>query len=174
MLQRVMIAAALASDPRLLLADEPTTALDVTTQAEIMAILEQLRRDHHLALLIITHDLELAAATCDRTLVMYAGLIVESAMSASLHEQPLHPYARALLASRPSVDYKPRRLPTIPGRPLAAAEAPPGCAYAPRCPLVVDRCRTESPELRLIGTGYAACHRAEDVASSIAVPGGRP
>lgn len=172
MLQRVMIAAALAAKPRLLLADEPTTALDVTTQAEIMAILEQLRRDHQLALLIITHDLELAAATCDRTLVMYAGVVVESATSASLHEQTSHPYTRALLASRPSVEHKPRRLPTIPGRPLSAAEAPQGCAYAPRCPFVEDRCLAETPELRPVGTGYAACHRAEDVASPIVVAGG--
>jgi oligopeptide/dipeptide ABC transporter ATP-binding protein len=174
MLQRVMIAGALATSPRLLLADEPTTALDVTTQAEIMAILEELGREHRLARLIITHDLELAAATCDRTLVMYAGSIVESAASATLHETPLHPYTSALLASRPSIDHKPRRLPTIPGRPLSAAEAPPGCAYAPRCPLVIDRCRTESPELRVIGTGQVACHRAEIMAASASIAGGQP
>jgi oligopeptide/dipeptide ABC transporter ATP-binding protein len=174
MLQRVMIAGALATSPRLLLADEPTTALDVTTQAEIMAILEELGREHRLARLIITHDLELAAATCDRTLVMYAGSIVESAASATLHETPLHPYTSALLASRPSIDHKPRRLPTIPGRPLSAAEAPPGCAYAPRCPLVIDRCRTESPELRVIGMGQVACHRAEVMAASASIAGGQP
>ena len=174
MLQRVMIAGALAASPRLLLADEPTTALDVTTQAEIMAILDELGREHRLARLIITHDLELAAATCDRTLVMYAGSIVESAASATLHKAPLHPYTSALLASRPSIAYKPRRLPTIPGRPLSAAEAPPGCAYAPRCPLVVDRCRSESPELRVIGTGQVACHRAEVMAASASIPGSQP
>jgi oligopeptide/dipeptide ABC transporter ATP-binding protein len=172
MLQRVMIASALAAGPRLLLADEPTTALDVTIQAEIMAILEELGRERRLARLIITHDLELAAATCDRTLVMYAGSIVESAASAALHASPLHPYTSALLASRPSLDRKPRRLPVIPGRPLSAAEAPPGCAYAPRCPLVIDRCRTEPPELRPLGTGQVACHRAEDMAAQALAQGG--
>jgi oligopeptide/dipeptide ABC transporter ATP-binding protein len=174
MLQRVMIASALAAGPRLLLADEPTTALDVTIQAEIMAILEELGRERRLARLIITHDLELAAATCDRTLVMYAGSIVESAASAALHASPLHPYTSALLASRPSLDHKPRRLPTIPGRPLSAAEAPAGCAYAPRCPLAVDRCRAEAPELRPLRSGLVACHRAEDMAAQAPDPAPSP
>ena len=172
MLQRVMIASALAVGPRLLLADEPTTALDVTIQAEIMAILDDLGRERRLARLIITHDLELAAATCDRTLVMYAGSIVESAASAALHASPLHPYTSALLASRPSLDRKPRRLPVIPGRPLSAAQAPPGCAYAPRCPLAVDRCRSEAPQLRTLGTGQVACHRAEDMVARTEAPDG--
>ena len=172
MLQRVMIASALAAGPRLLLADEPTTALDVTIQAEIMAILDDLGRERRLARLIITHDLELAAATCDRTLVMYAGSIVESAASAALHASPLHPYTSALLASRPSLDRKPRRLPVIPGRPLSAAQAPPGCAYAPRCPLAVDRCRSEAPQLRTLGTGQVACHRAEDMVARTEAPDG--
>ena len=104
MLQRVMIAAALLTEPRLLLADEPTTALDVTTQAEVMAILDELRRELGLAMLFITHDLELAAAICDRTAVMYAGQIVEIRSSALLHDDPLHPYTAALAAARPDID----------------------------------------------------------------------
>ena len=103
MLQRVMIAAALLTEPRLLLADEPTTALDVTTQAEVMAILDELRREFGLAMLFITHDLELAAAICDRTAVMYAGQIVEVRESARLHDDPLHPYTAALAAARPDI-----------------------------------------------------------------------
>ena len=134
MLQRVMIAAALLTEPRLLLADEPTTALDVTTQAEVMAILDDLRHEFGLAMLFITHDLELAAAICDRTAVMYAGQIVEIRASARLHDDPLHPYTAALAAARPDIAQTADRLRAIPGRPLSAFEAPPDeCAFAPRC-----------------------------------------
>jgi len=168
MLQRVMIAGALASEAQLLLADEPTTSLDVTTQAEIMAILLRLRQDHHLTLFMITHDLELAAATCDRTLVMYAGTIMESSTSVALQNHPVHPYSHALLASRPSLDKKPQRLPVIPGRPLAAYEAPPGCAFAPRCPLATDLCRDTAPEPRAVAASWVACHHAELMAASTA------
>ena len=131
-LQRIMIAAALLTEPRLLLADEPTTALDVTTQAEVMAILDGLRRDFGLAMLFITHDLELAAAICDRTVVMYAGQIVEVRASGLLHGDPLHPYTAALAAARPDIAQTAHRLRAIPGRPLSAFEAPPSeCAFAP-------------------------------------------
>ena len=134
MLQRVMIAAALLTEPRLLLADEPTTALDVTTQAEVMAILDGLRRQSGLAMLFITHDLELAAAICDRTVVMYAGQIVEVRASSLLHGDPLHPYTAALAAARPDITQTTRRLRAIPGRPLSAFEAPTAeCAFASRC-----------------------------------------
>ena len=132
MLQRVMIAAALLTEPRLLLADEPTTALDVTTQAEVMAILDELRRDRGLSLLFITHDLELAAAVCDRTAVMYAGQIVETRSSDRLHDDPLHPYTAAL--ARGPAGHRPDRDPAaaIPGRPLSAFEAPrPGARSRP-------------------------------------------
>lgn len=169
MLQRVMIAGALAADARLLLADEPTTALDVTTQAEIMAILMQLRRDHHLTLLLITHDLELAAAICDHTLVMYAGSIVESTTSAALESHPRHPYSYGLLASRPNLDKKPPRLPVIPGRPIAAYEALPGCAFAPRCFLADDLCRDKNPEPREVASSWVACHHAERMTAPTAV-----
>jgi oligopeptide/dipeptide ABC transporter ATP-binding protein len=134
MLQRVMIAAALLAEPKLLLADEPTTALDVTTQAEVMGILDDLRRERGVAVLFITHDLELAAAVCDRTCVMYAGEIVEQQPSSTLNADPLHPYTAALLAARPRLDAPDERLPAIPGRPRSAFEVGDGCAFADRCP----------------------------------------
>jgi oligopeptide transport system ATP-binding protein len=160
LLQRVMIAAALLVEPRLLLADEPTTALDVTTQEEVMAILDELRRERGLSLLFITHDLELAAAVCDRTAVMYAGYLVEEHASATLHRESAHPYSRALLRSRPGLEDG-GRLAAIPGRPLSGPEAPPGCAFASRCPMAEARCVQERPRLREVGTGRSACHFAE-------------
>jgi oligopeptide/dipeptide ABC transporter ATP-binding protein len=163
LLQRVMIAAALAGRPRLLLADEPTTALDVTTQAEVMAILGDLRTDFGLAMLFITHDLELAAATCDRTAVMYAGSIVETQPSTALHELPLHPYTAALVAARPSIDVTAERLQFIAGNAVAAFEAPEGCAFQPRCAHAIERCTIERPALEAIGRGRAACLRAHEL-----------
>jgi oligopeptide/dipeptide ABC transporter ATP-binding protein len=163
MLQRVMIGAALLTEPRLLLADEPTTALDVTTQAEVMAILDELRRERGLALLFITHDLELASAVCDRTTVMYAGEIVEGQPAARLQEDPWHPYSAALVAARPRIDHTAERLAAIPGRPLSAFEAPDGCAFATRCLYVDDRCRAEHPLLRPSPAGLVRCIRAEEV-----------
>jgi oligopeptide transport system ATP-binding protein len=163
LLQRVMIAAALAAQPRLLLADEPTSALDVTTQAEVMAILAELRERLGLAMLLITHDLELAAATCDRTAVMYAGSIVEVQRSADLHDRALHPYTEGLVAARPSVHGSLPRLPVIPGRPMAAFEAPDGCAFAPRCRHTLPRCRIERPLLAPLSRGMVACLRAAEL-----------
>ena len=168
LLQRVMIASALASGPTLLLADEPTTALDVTTQAEVMRILAHLRRERDLAMLFITHNLELAAATCDRTAVMYAGCLVEVQQSETLHERPLHPYTSGLLCARPSIDHAARRLFVIPGRPVAAFDAGPGCAFAPRCGYAQDRCRSEKPHNMQIGDARVACHRAEELQGSLA------
>jgi oligopeptide/dipeptide ABC transporter ATP-binding protein len=166
MLQRVMIAAALAGEPRLILADEPTTALDVTIQEEVMSILDQLRRDHGVAMLFITHDLELAAATCDRTLVMYAGSIVEEQRSENLHRAPRHPYTRALLDSRPRVDHAVRRLAAIPGSPIAPYEVETGCPFSPRCPYSNERCVEVEPELRRVDEARVACHYAETLALS--------
>jgi oligopeptide/dipeptide ABC transporter ATP-binding protein len=164
MLQRVMIATSLLTKPRLLLADEPTTALDVTTQAEVMAILDDLRRDFGLAMLFITHDLELAAAICDRTAVMYAGRIVETRDSALLHSDPLHPYTAALAAARPDIDRTTPRLRAIPGRPLSAFEAPPDeCAFALRCPHAQDVCRSGVPELIELDGGTSRCARAHEL-----------
>jgi peptide/nickel transport system ATP-binding protein len=163
MLQRVMIAGALMGEPELLLADEPTTALDVTTQAEVMVILARLRKEFDLAMLFITHDLELAAATADRTAVMYAGRIVEQQPSTMLHGRPLHPYTVGLLGSIPRIDAAPDRLLAIKGRPIAAADAPDGCAFEPRCPFARDRCRREDPTLRGLLGGEVACLFAEEI-----------
>jgi oligopeptide/dipeptide ABC transporter ATP-binding protein len=164
MLQRVMIATALLTEPRLLLADEPTTALDVTTQAEVMAILDDLRREFGLAMLFITHDLDLAAAICDRTAVMYAGQIVEVRGSALLHTDPLHPYTAALAAARPDISQTADRLRAIPGRPLSAFEAPGAeCAFAPRCGYARDICRAALPEITELDGGLSRCVRAGEL-----------
>ena len=164
MLQRVMIAAALLTGPALLLADEPTTALDVTTQAEVMAILDELRQAHGLAMLFITHDLDLAAAICDRTIVMYAGQIVEERRSELLHSHPLHPYTAALGAARPEITQKAGRLRAIPGRPLSAFEAPAGtCAFAPRCAYAEPACTESVPDLAALDGGRSRCLRAADL-----------
>jgi oligopeptide/dipeptide ABC transporter ATP-binding protein len=159
LLQRVVIAAALLTGPKLILADEPTTALDVTTQEEVVAILDEQRRSHGTALMFITHDLELAAAVCDRIAVMYAGEIVEIVRAAELHTGARHPYTRALLESRPGAVAPGQRLRTVPGVPQSALTAPPGCVFADRCPHAEPRCRDERPAFR----GTAACHLLEEV-----------
>ncbi|MEV4947944.1 ABC transporter ATP-binding protein [Streptomyces sp. NPDC053755] len=158
LLQRVMIAAALAAEPRLLLADEPTTALDVTTQEEVMAIIGEAREARGLAMLFITHDLELAAAVCDRVVVMYAGTTVEEVPADRLRGRAAHPYTRALLASRPPVSDPAAELRSIPGRPLSGFEAPGGCAFGDRCPRVQDLCRSDRPRPAPAGDATAACH----------------
>lgn len=158
LLQRVMIAAALAAEPRLLLADEPTTALDVTTQEEVMAVIAEARDARGLAMLFITHDLELAAAVCDTVAVMYAGSTVEELPATHLRGRAAHPYTRALLASRPSVDDVGAGLRSIEGRPLSGFEVPQGCAFSNRCPRVRDLCRTELPQPSAAGDGTTACH----------------
>jgi len=168
--QRAMIAMALALDPKVLIADEPTTALDVTTQAEVMAILDELRRTRGLSLLFITHDLELAAAICDRTAVMYAGQIVEARSSDRLHDDPLHPYTAALTAARPDIDRTRTRLRTIPGRPLSAFEAPSsGCAFAARCPHAADACRSSAVPLTDLDGGTTRCVRAAQLRGNLEV-----
>ncbi|MFI1386115.1 ABC transporter ATP-binding protein [Embleya sp. NPDC020886] len=159
LLQRVMIASALMGDPKLLLADEPTTALDVTTQSEVMGILHRLRADHGVAMLFITHDLELAGAVCDRIGVMYAGSIVETLSSAELHETARHPYTRGLLTSRPSLTATARRLPVIAGKPLSAFEVEDGCAFEPRCPHAIAQCRETAPDF----VDGVRCHRAGEL-----------
>ena len=171
LLQRVMIATALLTQPRLLLADEPTTALDVTTQAEVLAILDGLRSKLHLAMLFITHNLELAAAICDRTVVMYAGQVVEVRESNKLHEQPLHPYTAALAAARPNIDATAHRLTAIPGRPLSAFEAPPdACAFTARCPHAADVCRARRPALMELDGGLTRCARGSELFGKLKVP----
>jgi oligopeptide/dipeptide ABC transporter ATP-binding protein len=168
LLQRVMIATMLLGEPRLVLADEPTTALDVTTQAEVMAILDELRRDRGLALLFITHDLELAAAVCDRTAVMYAGEIVEVNVSGELDRDPLHPYTAALAAARPDIGATAERLAAIPGRPVSAFEAPAGCSFAPRCAFAEDRCRVAPIPLEPLAGAVVRCRRAGELRGRVA------
>lgn len=162
MLQRVMIAGALAGEPRLLLADEPTTALDVTTQAEVISILTRLQAERGMGMLFVTHDLELAAAICDRIYVMYAGRIVESQTAEGLFGRPRHPYTTGLLAATPRLesDRAPRG---VPGRPLSLAEAPDGCAFAARCAHALPRCGEGEPAPRDIEGAQVACLRAEEL-----------
>lgn len=167
LLQRIMIAAAISMRPQLLLADEPTTALDVTTQQEVMAILGEQRVERGLSLVVITHDLDLAAAVTDRIAVMYAGALLEIAPSGNLHREARHPYTVALMTSRPALGAR-RRIQTIPGRPVSAFEVGPGCVFEARCPFAADRCRTERPTLRPVDGHEIACHRAEEIAGELA------
>ncbi len=163
MRQRAMIAMSLALDPDLLIADEPTTALDVTVQAQIMALLDALRRERGMGMVLITHDLGVVAEVADRIAVMYAGRIVEHADAASLYARPAHPYTRGLMASVPRLDEpRPASLDPIPGLPPSLTAIPPGCPFHPRCSFVEDRCRVERPALRELGGGHrSACHVAE-------------
>ncbi|MFB7084892.1 ABC transporter ATP-binding protein [Streptomyces sp. NPDC056296] len=170
MLQRVMIAAALAGEPRLLLADEPTTALDMSIQAEVIALLARLRAERDLGLLFVTHDLDLAGAICDRIYVMYAGRIVEHRPAADLFRSPRHPYTAALLASRPRLDRAADRLDAVRGRPLGLDESVPGCGFAPRCDGATDACLRGSVPLTAIGDepsapGQVACLHPAEVAA---------
>ena len=159
MRQRVMIAIALACDPKLLIADEPTTALDVTIQAQIFEVVRDLRKTLNMAIIWITHDLGVIASMADRVLVMYCGRIVEQASADELFAAPGHPYTRALLASAPAIrGQRARRLTTIPGQAPVLLEAPAGCPFAPRCGARIEPCRTRLPERQpLSPTHDAAC-----------------
>ena len=161
MRQRVMIAMALAGRPDVLIADEPTTALDVTIQAQILELLRRLQRDTGMAILFITHDLGVIAELCSRVVVMYAGRIAEQAAVASLFADPLHPYSRGLLASIPRLEGQPKTpLATIPGTVPGIGELPAGCRFVNRCPHAVDRCRRQAPERAVVQPGReVACHR---------------
>ena len=143
--QRVMIAIALSADPELLVADEPTTALDVTVQAQILELLDRLRRDRGMSVLLITHDLGVVAGRADRVAVMYAGQIVETADTQALFRQPGHPYTRALFASMPRLDHARERLSPIPGSVPVPGSWPAGCRFHPRCPEMLQRCPTDVP-----------------------------
>ena len=146
--QRVMIAMAIACEPRLLIADEPTTALDVTIQAQVMDLLKRLQRERGLSLVLITHDLAVAAAMAQRVCVMYAGQVVESAATDILFEHPRHPYTHALLAALPERSAGQKRLIALPGIVPGRYDRPAGCLLAPRCAFVQDRCRAERPPLQ--------------------------
>jgi peptide/nickel transport system ATP-binding protein len=162
MRQRVMIAMALALQPEVLIADEPTTALDVTVQAQIMDLLAELRRELGMALILITHDLGVVAGVADRIAVMYAGRIVEHADVFQLYRAPAHPYTKGLLASIPG-SYG-GDLPTIAGLPPSLMAIPPGCPFHPRCPYAQPACQTTVPEPVALGAGrVSACHFAREV-----------
>lgn len=163
LLQRVVIAGALAGEPGLIIADEPTTSLDVTTQAEIVAILSSLRRDRGLAMLFITHDLALATSLCDRILVMYAGRIVEVQSRDGILTHPAHPYTHALIGARPTLEGRRERLAVIPGIPTSAANAPVGCPFHPRCRFAQKRCRKMVPPLVEVDLGLSACVRTTEI-----------
>jgi oligopeptide transport system ATP-binding protein len=166
MRQRVMIAMALALGPDLLLADEPTTALDVTVQAQILDLLADLQAETGMGLVLITHDLGVAAETADRVAVMYAGRVVEAGSAAEVLVDPRHPYTLGLLRSVPRGGRGAGRLDPIPGAPPSLAAIPPGCAFHPRCPYATDRCRTETPALDPVpGTPgrRSACFYAEEL-----------
>ncbi len=156
MRQRVMIAMALVCHPQVLIADEPTTALDVTIQAQILELLGRLQRELGMAIMLITHDLGVVAGTADRVLVMYAGQVVEGAATPELFQQPVHPYTEGLLASVPRLDRPRDRLSAIPGTVPAASAWPTGCRFNPRCPHAWDRCRQEEPSLFEIAPGHTA------------------
>ena len=160
MRQRVMIAIALACNPKLLIADEPTTALDVTIQAQILELMKGLSKEFDTAVMLITHDLGVVAGTCEHVNVMYAGHVVESASVTQIYETPAHPYTVGLLHSIPRLnDQRGIKLNPISGQPPDLLNPPPGCPYAPRCPKVQSRCRKERPELMPVGRGeqVAAC-----------------
>jgi peptide/nickel transport system ATP-binding protein len=164
MKQRVMIAMTLAGAPRVLLADEPTTALDVTVQAQILDLLRDLQRERGMAMLLITHDLGVVARVADRVAVMYAGELVETAPRAAFFASPKHPYTQKLFAALPDLSRRDGTLATIDGQVPALGAMPAGCRFAPRCPLVVARCRSESPEWTALADGQQVrCHRVGEV-----------
>jgi oligopeptide transport system ATP-binding protein len=162
MQQRIMIAIALACNPSLIIADEPTTALDVTIQAQVLEILDKLRREFGTSVILITHNLGIVARYVDRVNVMYAGSIVESGMTDDIYLSPKHPYTKALLASVPRLDRpKDQDLKAIRGSPPNLLSLPPGCPYAPRCDYTIDRCQKEKPVLKPSGKDHlCACHMA--------------
>jgi oligopeptide/dipeptide ABC transporter ATP-binding protein len=159
MRQRIAIAIALACNPRLLIADEPTTALDVTVQAGILRLLDSLRRDFQLSVVLITHDLGVMSSIADRVSIFYAGRVVESGPRNELLRHPRHPYTRALLDALPHPEAaQDTRLIAIRGAPPSPQRIPPGCPYHPRCPYAIDVCSTDDPPLAPVGGRRLACH----------------
>jgi oligopeptide/dipeptide ABC transporter ATP-binding protein len=154
MRQRVVGAMAIAGPPRLLIADEPTTSLDLTIQAQYLGLLKDLQAQHRFAMIFVTHNLGIVARTCDRVAVMYAGRIIEAGPVRRIFTTPAHPYTRALLLSIPRFGARRETLTAIAGQPPDLASLPPGCAFAPRCPDVLARCRTEAPPETLVSAGH--------------------
>ena len=171
MRQRVMIAMALACRPALLIADEPTTALDVTIQAQILELLQRLQDELGMAVLLITHDLGVVAETADRVAVLYAGQVVESCDAAAAFLRTRHPYTAGLLASLPRLGSRDRRLRVIPGQVPDAARFPAACRFHPRCPAALERCRTVDPPLETLDGGHQSrCWRAAEIADGVLDP----
>ncbi len=164
MRQRIMIAMAISLDPAILIADEPTTALDVTVQAQIMSLLQDLQHERQMGLILITHDLGVVADVADRIAVMYAGRIVEQADVRDIYARPAHPYTKGLLESIPRLDLKGQELAAIGGLPPNLMKIPPGCAFNPRCTMTQDICRRDLPPLIEVGPHRkAACHFSQEV-----------
>ena len=166
MRQRVVIALALAAEPRLIVADEPTTALDVSIQAQIIQLLKRLCREHGAAVMLVTHDMGVIAETCDRVAVMYAGRIAEIGPVHDVIHSPAHPYTAGLMGSIPAMDEDRERLLQIDGAMPRLTAIPRGCAFNPRCPRAFDRCRVERPELMPAGATHAACWLLETQAAA--------
>ncbi|UYO95833.1 ABC transporter ATP-binding protein [Microbacterium sp. M28] len=170
MRQRIMIAMALALDPDVLIADEPTTALDATVQAQILELLAEITRERRMALLMITHDLGVAGQLADRALIMYAGRVAEAGPIGSLFASPAHPYTKGLLGSIPSAAHRGGDLPTIQGMPPDIAHRPPGCSFNPRCAYATAECRSVVPALEIVAPERAAaCHHKEEVIADAVV-----
>ena len=166
MRQRIVIAMALVNNPKILIADEPTTALDVTVQAQILELIAEMQAQHGSAVILITHDLGVVAEITERVMVMYAGRVVESASVENTFAVPTHPYTRGLLKSVKSLDTaRHERLEPIPGTPPSLIKLPSGCPFHPRCPFsesLGGRCSTEAPELRIVGSSRSACHLPDE------------
>jgi peptide/nickel transport system ATP-binding protein len=158
MRQRVVIALAICADPELIIADEPTTALDVSVQAQIISLIRRLGRDHGTAVMLVTHDMGVIAETCDRVAVMYSGRIAEIGPVQDVIRNPLHPYAKGLMGAIPTLAIEAERLVQIPGSMPRLSAIPPGCAFNPRCASAFDRCRVERPEPIVCGEQRVACH----------------
>lgn len=158
MRQRVVIALALCAEPKLIIADEPTTALDVSVQAQILALLKRLCRENGTAVVLVTHDMGVIAETADRVAVMYAGRLAEIGDVRQVIEDPLHPYTRGLMASIPQIGIRDRRLTQIEGAMPGLRDPAPGCAFAPRCPRAMQPCHSIRPAAQEAGTGQVACH----------------
>lgn len=158
MRQRIMIAMALCCEPRLLIADEPTTALDVTIQAQILELIERLKKEMGMTILFITHDLGVVAEIAQRIVVMYGGRVVEQAKTADLFKRPLHPYTEGLLRCIPRIDGNAERLNVIDGMVPSPDKFPQGCRFHPRCPYAKEICKNENPELKKLGNTMVACH----------------
>ncbi len=158
MRQRVVIALALCAEPELIIADEPTTALDVSVQAQIITLLKRLGREHGTAIMLVTHDMGVIAETADRVAVMYAGRIAEIGPVKDVVQNSLHPYAKGLMGAIPSLESEVDRLVQIPGSMPRLSAIPPGCPFNPRCPFVFDRCRVDRPEPIQHGAQRVACH----------------